>query len=54
MYQIHDWRLGLPFVWNFGGWWLILLTGTGVAVATMLFNWGLAHGPVTIVAPIGG
>ena len=49
---IVAWQAGLPFSWDASGWWLLLLTGTGVCVGTMLLYWGLAHGPVTIVAPI--
>jgi drug/metabolite transporter (DMT)-like permease len=49
---IAVWQLRLPLVWEVDGWWLLLLTGTGVTVATMLLYWGLARGPVTIVAPI--
>jgi drug/metabolite transporter (DMT)-like permease len=48
------WASGLPLVWEPSGWWLLLLTGLGVMVATLLLYWGLARGPVTVVAPIVG
>ncbi len=44
----------IPFVFVISGWWLLLLTGIGTMVATLLLYWGLARGPVTIVAPIVG
>ena len=36
------------------GWWLVLLTGVGLTLATLLLYQGLVRGPVTIVAPIAG
>lgn len=48
------WQAGVSLVWEPRGWWLLLLTGVGVMVATLLLYWGLARGPVTIVAPIVG
>jgi drug/metabolite transporter (DMT)-like permease len=45
---------GTPFLRDPSGWWLILLAGLGVMVATSLLYWGLARGPVTVVAPIAG
>jgi len=44
----------IPFIFVISGWWLLLLTGIGTMVATLLLYWGLARGPVTIVAPIVG
>jgi len=44
----------IPFVFVISGWWLLLLTGIGPMVATLLLYLGLARGPVTIVAPIVG
>jgi drug/metabolite transporter (DMT)-like permease len=43
-----DWR------WDGEAWWLVGLTGLGIAGATLLLYWGLARGPVTVVAPIVG
>ncbi len=48
------WRSDEPLVLDPSGWWLLLLTGVGVMVATLLLYWGLVRGPVTIVAPIVG
>jgi uncharacterized membrane protein len=48
------WLAEIPLVWAAAGWWLIVLTGIGVMVATLLLYWGLARGPVTVVAPIVG
>ena len=46
------WATGLPLVWRPQGWWLLLATGVGIMVATLLLYWGLARGPITLVAPI--
>lgn len=46
--------LDIPFVFVMSGWWLLVLTGVGTMVATLLLYWALARGPVTIVAPIVG
>lgn len=43
---------GTPFVDDPSGWWLIGLAGIGIMTATLLLYWGLARGPVTVVAPI--
>ncbi len=48
------WLVDMPLVWDPSGWWLVLVTGVGVMVATLLLYAGLARGPVTIVAPIVG
>ena len=48
------WQSGTALVWDPRGWWLLLGTGIGIMVATLLLYWGLARGPVTIVAPIVG
>ncbi len=48
------WPSEVPFVRDPSGWWLILLTGLGIMTATLLLYWGLARGPVTVVAPIAG
>lgn len=46
--------LGLPIT-DFGsGWWLLLLAGAGLTLATLLLYQGLVRGPVTVVAPIAG
>ncbi len=36
------------------GWWLLLIMGAGLMLATLLLYQGLVRGPVTIVAPIAG
>ncbi len=46
------WLGGVPLVWDPSGWWLVALTGLGIMLATLLLYWGLARGPVTIVAPL--
>ena len=51
---IFQWQWGGPLVWDAAGWWLLLGTGIGVAAATMLLYWGLARGPISVVAPIVG
>ncbi|MGH8502137.1 MAG: DMT family transporter [Gammaproteobacteria bacterium] len=48
------WLVGAPLVWAPAGWWLIVLTGLGVMVATLLLYRGLVRGPVAVVAPIVG
>ncbi len=48
------WGSGTPLVLDPSGWWLLLLTGLGVMVATLLLYWGLARGPITLVAPLVG
>jgi drug/metabolite transporter (DMT)-like permease len=40
---------------SFGaGWWLLLLTGAGLMLATLLLYQSLVRGPVTVAAPIAG
>lgn len=40
---------------SFGaGWWLLLLTGAGLMLATLLLYQCLVRGPVTVAAPIAG
>ena len=41
-----------PFVWATEGLAVLALSGLGAMVATLLLYWGLARGPVTIVAPL--
>jgi drug/metabolite transporter (DMT)-like permease len=43
-----------PLLESFAGWYLILATGIGVMVATLLLYAGLARGPIGLVAPIAG
>ncbi len=43
-----------PLVWHWPRLWLLLVSGVGVMVATLLLYQGLTRGPVTIVAPIVG
>ncbi len=44
----------IPIVFTMTAWWLLLVTGIGTMVATLLLYQGLARGPVTVVAPIVG
>ena len=46
--------LGLPMVDLRAGWWLLLLTGAGLMLATLLLYRSLVRGPVTVAAPIAG
>ena len=48
------WASDTPLVWPAGGWGFLAATGIGVMIATLLLYWGLARGPVTVVAPIVG
>jgi drug/metabolite transporter (DMT)-like permease len=43
-----------PLLGSFAGWYLILATGIGVMVATLLLYAALARGPIGMVAPIAG
>jgi drug/metabolite transporter (DMT)-like permease len=43
-----------PLLESFAGWYLILATGIGVMVATLLLYAALARGPIAMVAPIAG
>lgn len=46
--------LGLDLAWRPEGLGLVLVTGVGVMVATMLLYAGLVRGPIAVVAPIVG
>jgi drug/metabolite transporter (DMT)-like permease len=46
--------MGLPIIELSAAWWLLLLAGVGLTLATMLLYQGLVRGPVTVVAPIAG
>ncbi len=48
------WRDIGDIVWDPTGGPLVLITGVGITSATLLMYWGLARGPVTVVAPITG
>ncbi|MGH6946234.1 MAG: EamA family transporter [Kiloniellales bacterium] len=48
------WWRGLAVVWTLPGALLLIAAGVGTMVATLLLYWGLARGPVTVVAPIVG
>jgi drug/metabolite transporter (DMT)-like permease len=43
-----------PLLESFAGWYLVLATGIGVLVATLLLYAALARGPIGIVAPVVG
>ncbi len=46
------WREIGDIAWDPTGGPLVLLTGVGITAATLLLYWGMARGPVTVVAPI--
>lgn len=46
--------MGLPVAGPGSDWWLLLLAGAGLTLATVLLYQGLVRGPVTVVAPIAG
>jgi drug/metabolite transporter (DMT)-like permease len=48
------WILELDMNWHASGLWLLIISGIGIMLSTMLLYQGLALGPVTIVAPIVG
>ncbi|MCZ7662760.1 MAG: DMT family transporter [Thermoleophilia bacterium] len=48
------WQAGLPLTFDLDGLWLLFVSGVGTMLGTMLLYWGLARGPVTVVAPIVG
>ena len=52
VFSLLLWRRGVVPVLDPAGWWLLLLSGVGIMTATLLFYWGLARGPVTVVAPL--
>ena len=46
--------MGLPIVDPGDGWWLLLLAGAGLMMATLLLYQGLVRGPISVAAPIAG
>ena len=46
------WRDIGDIAWHPTGGPLVLATGVGITAATLLLYWGIARGPVTVVAPI--
>ena len=48
------WRDIGDLAWDPAGGPLVLITGVGITAATLLLYWGMARGPVTVVAPITG
>ena len=46
--------MGLPMVDLRAGWWLLLLSGAGLMLATLFLYQSLVCGPVTVAAPIAG
>lgn len=52
--SIIVWQQELPLLMDSSGYWLLLISGAGIMFSTLLLYWGLARGPVTIVAPIVG
>lgn len=46
--------MGLPVTGLVAAWWVLLLAGCGLTLATLLLYQGLVRGPVTVVAPIAG
>ena len=46
--------MGEPLPGPWSGWWLLLVTGAGLTLATLLLYLALVRGPVTVAAPIAG
>jgi len=46
--------MGVPVAELGSNWWLLLLAGAGLTLATLLLYQGLVRGPITVVAPIAG
>ena len=46
------WVSDAPLVWRLADLWLVALNGAATTVMTVLLYWGLARGPVSVVAPI--
>ena len=46
------WGAGTQLVWDTHGLWLVAINGAATTVMTLLLYWGLARGPVSVVAPI--
>ncbi|MGF1608529.1 MAG: EamA family transporter [Kiloniellales bacterium] len=54
LFGLIVWLGGLPLAWDWSGAWLLVSSGVAIMVATLLLYWGLARGPVTLVAPLVG
>lgn len=52
--MIYAYAVGMPLVWETSAAWLLMVTGVGIMVATLLLYQGLARGPIGVVAPIVG
>lgn len=48
------WAEGESLTWHPEGAWLLLVVGVGIMLATLLLYWGLARGPIGLVAPLAG
>ena len=48
------WLMGFPIAELRAGWWLLLLSGAGLMLATLFLYQSLVRGPVTVAAPIAG
>ena len=46
------WAAGTQIVWDTHGLWLVAIHGAATTVMTLLLYWGLARGPISVVAPI--
>ena len=46
------WLGDLPLLWQWQDLWMVALCGLSITVMTLLLYWGLARGPVSLVAPI--
>jgi uncharacterized membrane protein len=46
------WVSDAPLVWRLADLWLVALNGAATTIMTVLLYWGLARGPVNVVAPI--
>ena len=48
------WARGETLAWPAEHAWLLLVVGIGIMLATLLLYWGLARGPIALVAPLAG
>ena len=46
------WGAGTQIVWDTHALWLVAINGAATTVMTLLLYWGLARGPISVVAPI--
>lgn len=46
------WGAGAPIIWETHGLWMVAISGAATTLMMLLLYWGLARGPVSVVAPI--